>query len=510
MSKFILSIDQGTSSTKTIIFDKKGNAVAKGHVDLHTNYFDNGFVEQDPEGIYQNVLESVNLCLNDFIEKGNDISQIASCGISNQRETFILWDKNGTALGPAVVWACKRSIGICEKLNKKGQHELIRQKTGLIIDPYFSATKLLWLLENDEVLKTKLDNGDVYFGTVDCWLLWKMTNGQSFKTDYTNAHRTLLFNIHTLAWDTEILKLWGLEKLNLPEVCPSSFDFGLFDLRITTDDLPSNETPNRQSSIVNLKLPITALIGDSHAATFGEGCFDKGTAKVTMGTGSSIMMNIGEKPVLSENGMLTTVCWSTENRVDYALEGAIVACGSTIEWVKNELDFFKDVAETGKMALSVDDNAGVYLIPAFSGLGAPHWQMSRKASIVGMTFGTTKNHIVRAALESIPYQIKDVVTAMETDMGDKLKSISVNGGLTRNIFVIDFLVALLDIQLKKQQNPDVSALGAAYLAGLKSGVFEGIEQIRKLNNAKTTEILPLEKNTKTMVAYQGWLSNIRA
>lgn len=500
MKKYILAIDQGTSSTKTIIFDEKGDAIAKGHADLHTDYFDNGFVEQNPEDIYQNVLDSVSLCIQDFENKSFNIEEIASCGISNQRETFVLWDKSGKPLSPAVVWACKRSIEICQRLINEGHNDIIRQKTGLIIDPYFSATKLLWLLENSADLKEKLDKGEVYFGTVDCWILWKMTNGQSYKTDYTNAHRTLLFNIHTLEWDKDILKLWGLEKLNLPEVCSSSYDFG-----VTTLDLRIENENNLKSSILNRNLPITAMIGDSHAATFGEGCFEAGTAKVTLGTGSSIMMNTGPKPVNSKNGMLTTICWSTEDRVDYALEGAIVACGSTIEWIKNELGFFKDVGETENMALAVNDNAGVYLIPAFSGLGAPHWQMSRKASIEGMTFGTSKNHIVRAALESIPYQIKDVITAMQKDMNGELKSISVNGGLTRNGFVTKFLCDLLAIPLQKQSNPDVSALGAAYLAGLKSGVFVSIEQLKKLNTAKMEVILPNSNNETVEKGYNGWL-----
>jgi glycerol kinase len=506
---FILAIDQGTSSTKTIIFDKNGDAVAKGHADLHTDYFDNGFVEQNPEEIYSNVLDSVALCIQEFEKKGHNLEEIASCGISNQRETFILWDKSGKPLSPAVVWACKRSVEICQKLISDeyentpigGWRAFIRQKTGLIIDPYFSATKLLWLLENDNNLKSKLENGEVHFGTVDCWLLWKMTGGKSYKTDYTNAHRTLLFNIHTLQWDKEILALWGLEKLNLPEVRPSSSEFGVWNWEISHQKYPF--------TIQHSSFTIHSMIGDSHAATFGEGCFEKGTAKVTLGTGSSIMMNIGDKPVLSNNGMLTTICWSTENRVDYALEGAIVACGSTIEWVKNQLGFFKEVSETEAMALSVNDNAGVYLIPAFSGLGAPHWQMDRKASIEGMTFGTTKNHIVRAALESIPYQIKDVIVAMQNDMGGELKSISVNGGLTRNQFVIKFLVDLLDLPLKKQQNPDVSAMGAAYLAGLKSGVYESIDQIQTLNQGKTEKILPDPQNTEVIKAYKGWLSIIQ-
>jgi glycerol kinase len=500
--KYILAIDQGTSSTKTIIFNDKGKAVAKGCVDLKTNYFDNGFVEQNPEEIYQNVLDSVQECLIDFTAQQLDIQNIISCGISNQRETFILWDKHGNAQSSAIVWACKRSIAICEELKIKGYEPLIKQKTGLIIDPYFSGTKLLWLIQNDATLRAKVEAGEIFFGTVDCWILYKMTHGKSFKTDYTNASRTLLFNIHTLTWDNEILKLWGLENLNLPEVCPSSHDFGLWD----TDDTDSAK--HGFSQISNFSLKITSLIGDSHAAAFGEGCFEQGTAKVTLGTGCSIMMNIGQKPILSSNGMLTTICWSTENRVDYALEGAIVSCGSTIEWLKNELNLFQNPTETAEMAEAISDNAGVYVIPAFSGLGAPHWQMNRKASIEGMTFGTTKNHIVRAALESIPYQIKDVINAMEQDMQAPLKSISVNGGMTKNQFVIKFLVDLLGISLKKQQSADVSALGAAYLSGLKSGVYASIKQLQALNKLNTEEILPTPNNEIVLAGYKGWCERI--
>ncbi|MCR4030751.1 MULTISPECIES: FGGY family carbohydrate kinase [Flavobacterium] len=497
MKKYILAIDQGTSSTKTILFDELGQAVSKGSVDLKTNYFDNGFVEQNPEDIYQNVLDSIRLCLVNFTSQGFELKDIVSCGISNQRETFVLWDKNGKALSPAVVWACKRSINICTDLIEKGQNDFIKQKTGLLLDPYFSGTKLLWLLQNDAVLKEKVENGEVYFGTVDCWLLYKLTNGIHFKTDYTNASRTLLFNIHTLKWDTEILKKWGLSNLNLPLACPSSHDFGKFDLKqVLNDNHP-------------ISIPITALIGDSHAATFGEGCFEKGTAKVTLGTGSSIMMNIGNEAVLSNSGMLTTICWSTEDRVDYGLEGAIVSCGSTIEWLRNELQLFAHVSETSTMATAIADNAGVYLIPAFSGLGAPHWQMSRKASIEGMTFGTTKNHIVRAALESIPYQIKDVTEAMAKDMKAPLKSISVNGGMTQNEFVIHYLADLLGISLNKQRNSDVSALGAAYLSGLKSNVFSSIEQLKTLVKNHTETVSANLENQLPENGYLGWKEKIK-
>lgn len=485
---YILAIDQGTSSTKTIIFDASGQVVAKGAAALHTDHFPNGFVEQSPEGIYQNMLDSLRQCLEVFRHKWHSLSEIISCGISNQRETFMLWDQEGKAVTPAVVWACKRSTDICTALKAKGQESMIRQKTGLIIDPYFSATKLLWLLENDAELKKQVDAGAIFFGTVDCWLLYKLTGGKQFRTDHTNACRTLLFNIHTLDWDPDILKMWGLENLRLPEVFPSAAEYGYSDF----------------AGLFPEPLRIAAMIGDSHAATFGEGCFEPGEGKVTLGTGSSIMMNIGEKPLDSANGMLTTICWSIAGRVDYALEGAIVACGSTLEWLRNELSLFEDPKETEQMALAVPDNAGVYLVPAFSGLGAPHWQMNRKASIQGLTFGTTKNHIVRAALESIPYQIKDVMDAIQQDMGSPLREIAINGGIANNQFVVHFLADLLGLRLKKRKNADVSALGAAYLAGLQSGVFFNIDQLVDLNRAQTEFISPDPEQEDIQVFYRKW------
>lgn len=487
--QFILAIDQGTSSTKTIIFDAAGQLAAKGWAALHTDYFANGFVEQDPEAIYRNVLESVRQCLESFFQKGHKIADIVSCGISNQRETFMLWDRQGKAVSPAVVWACKRSTAICEELKAKGQESMIRQKTGLVIDPYFSATKLLWLLENEPGLKSRMQARELHFGTVDCWLLYKLTEGRQFRTDHTNACRTLLFNIHTLDWDRDILTLWGLEKLRLPAIFSSAFPYG----------------ESRFEGLFAEPLPITAVIGDSHAAAFGEGCFETGMAKVTLGTGSSILLNIGDKPVNSSNGMLTTICWSRAGRVDYALEGAVVACGSTLEWLRKEFRLFDDPEETARMALAVPDNAGVYLIPAFSGLGAPHWQMNRKASIEGMTFGTTSNHIVRAALESIPFQIKDVIGAMQEDLKYPLRAIAINGGIADNGFVVRFLTDLLELVLTKRQNPDVSALGAAYLSGLGSGVFTSIDQLTELNRAQTETIIPDPANTIVQEYYRDWL-----
>ena len=491
MSRYILSIDQGTSSTKTILFDEDGKVFAKGSEPLKSIFYGEGFVEQNPEEIYQNVLSSVEKCLADFKAKGGKQEDIKACGISNQRETFVLWDKTGMPLYNAVVWQCKRSVEICERLAQSGINEEVSSKTGLIIDPYFSGTKLIWLYKNDEKIRAAIDTGEAYFGTIDTWLLYRLTKGKSYLTDYTNASRTLFFNLSQLQWDKELLNVFGLSKLNLPDTKPSSYRFGESDF----------------AGLLNQNLPITAMIGDSHAAAFGEGCFFPGTAKATLGTGCSILMNIGAEPKASGNGMITTICWSTEGRVDYALEGVIVSCGATIEWIKNELGLFKDSSETEAMANEVDGNNGVYIIPAFSGLGAPYWDMNRKASITGLSFGANKNHIVRAALESIPFQIKDVIAAMEEDTGIDLQELMVNGGITRNQFVMQFLADLLEKKVVNMGMPDVSALGAAYLAGLTTGIFKNIEHLTTLNNNKSFNS-PAVDTVEVKKAHQGWLGNI--
>ncbi len=490
-NKFILSIDQGTSSTKSLIFDDAGNAISKGTELLNTTYLDNGFVEQDPEEIYNNVLASVKKCLEEFKALGNNINCIAAIGISNQRETFVVWDKNGKPLHKAIVWQCKRSVQICEDLKQHGLSQTVNEKTGLIIDPYFSATKLIWLFRNNGTVKTAIQNGDAYFGTIDTWLLYKFTNGKEYATDFTNASRTLLFNLQTQSWDDELIKAFGLTGINLPQIKSSSTFYG-----------ETNLNGSLESSI-----PITALIGDSHAAAFGENCFEPGTAKATLGTGCSILMNIGSKPIQSKNGMVTTVCWSVNDRIDFAYEGVIVSCGSTIEWLKNELNLFTNSNETEAMANVVADNGGVYIIPAFSGLGSPHWQMERRAEIKGMSFGTTKNHIVRAALESIAFQIKDVVVAMEKDANLSLKTIMIDGGISKNNFVMQFLANLLNIEVVCIGMPDVSALGAAYLAGLQIGVYENIAALKTMNTDKKY-FKPQADLTKVNKAYCGWLNAI--
>ena len=485
---YILTIDQGTSGTKTVIFDSNGRIIAKATEPLRSCFPQPGFVEQDPLEIYQNVLSSLKKCLRELTETDpTTLKDIACCGISNQRETFVLWDRSGQLLSNAIVWQCKRSAEICNHLKGSELENQVKKRTGLIIDPYFSGTKLIWLCENDPQIRDAIDAGQAYFGTVDAWLLFKLTRGQSYLTDYTNASRTLLFNINDLQWDRYLLDKFNLSNLNLPLAQPSSHSYGQTDF----EGLLPNE------------IDISAMVGDSHAAAFGEGCFSSGTAKATMGTGCSILLNTGSKRVQSKKGMVTTVCWSMPGRVDYALEGIIVTCGATVNWLRDRLGLFADSHETQQMALSVEDNNGVYLVPAFSGLGAPHWKMDTRAAILGLTFGCDKNHLVRAALESIPYQIKDVIVAMEQDSGTGLRELKVDGGITANHFVMQFLADLLRVNVVNIGLQEVSALGAAYLAGLQEGIFRHIGQLKNLNIGKK-QFSPSPNIEKVDAFYEGW------
>jgi glycerol kinase len=454
---------------------------------LKSYYHDGGIVEQEPEEILRTVLVSVAACIREFEEGGRKVETLKICGISNQRETFIVWDKEGVPLHPAVVWQCKRSIDICRRLEADGLGDMIRTRTGLMIDPYFSGTKLIWLYENVGSVKKAIDNGTAYFGTVDTWLLYKLTNGRSYMTDYTNASRTLFFNLKSLTWDRELLDAFGLSRLNLPVTKPSCYAFGQTDF----------------GGILKAPIEIGAMIGDSHAAAVGEGCFVPGTAKATMGTGCSMLMNTGSSVTSSKHGMVSTICWSMEGRLDYAVEGVIVSCGAVIEWLKNQLELFGDSSETETMAQSVPDNGGVFVIPAFSGLGAPYWQMDRKASIHGLTFATNKNHIVRAALEAVAFQIKDIVTAMEEDTSVSMSTLMVNGGMISNRFLLQLCVDLLDKSLGVKGIADVSAQGAAYLAGLTCGVFRDIDHVRKLIGIGIT-ITPSGNADAIIRSHQQW------
>jgi len=486
--RYILAIDQGTSGTKAVVFDDQGRIVAKATEPLKSYFPHPGFVEQDPREIYDNVLAAVKACLGEFqLSISRSPDAIVACGISNQRETFVLWDQSGEPLCNALVWQCKRSVGICERLKGSAVEGEIRRRTGLIVDPYFSGTKLLWLKENDSRIAEAIRAGRALFGTVDTWLLYNLTGGRSYRTDHTNASRTLLFNIDQLQWDRHLLEQFGLQGLQLPEARPSSGDYGRTDL----------------GGLLPKAIPISAMIGDSHAAAFGEGCFSSGNAKATLGTGCSILLNTGSKRIEPARGTVATICWSMPGRVDYALEGIIVTCGATISWLRDQLGLFASSEQTQEMALAVPDNGGVYVVPAFSGLGAPHWRMDLRAAVLGLTFGSDKRHVARAALESIPYQIRDVMAMMEQDSGIRLRQLKVDGGITANDFVMQFLTDLLGVNVVNIGIPDVSALGAAFLAGLHEGLFWDIEQIEQLSIGRHT-YCPGPQREDVQGWYAGW------
>ncbi len=484
----ILAIDQGTSGTKAILFDGKGGLISKGFVALQSYFPALEYVEQDPDEIYQSVIESVRECLQNFSTDPAELSRIKTCGISNQRETFVLWQEDGTLLSPAIVWQCKRSIDICNRIKSSPLDSLISERTGLLIDPYFSGTKLMWLNDNVASINAAIANRSALFGTIDTWLINRLTNRQSYATDYTNASRTLLFNLEKRDWDNDILAETALTHLNLPSLQPSSSHFGVTDFE----------------GLLPAAISIAGVIGDSHAAAFGEGCFNSGDAKATLGTGSSILMNVGSSPIQSTSGMVSTLCWSLENRVDYALEGIIVSCGSTIKWLGDQLGIFDDVTTTSDIAQSLESNGGVYLIPAFSGLGAPHWKMEAKASIHGLTFACDQRHVIRAGLESVCFQIKDVLTAMAADSGIPVSRLRVDGGLSKNRFAMQYLANLLQAEVASVGFEDISALGAAYMAGLSEGIFADLDQLSKLNPIENIFKPDTKAENQVAMDYHQW------
>ena len=457
--QYVLAIDQGTSGTKALVFDAEGQVHARGFVAVPCTHPRNGFVEQDPQLIYESVLQAVSICLGEF--KG-DRKQIAGVGISNQRETVVLWDDEGRPIVPAVSWQCQRSLAICERLKQEGRAQVIAEKTGLLIDPYFSGTKLIWLNENDERVRAHIAAGTARFGTVDSWLLYRLTNGDVYRTDYTNASRTMLFNLAGLEWDRELLADFGLQKLRLPELRPSASDFGASDF----------------NGIFDRPVPIVSMIGDSHAAAVGEGCLSPGFAKATMGTGSSIMMNVGGKPLPADHGLVSTLCFATEQRVDYALEGIVISAGSTPSFLKEKLRIVKDFAEAEE-AFTEYDNGGVFLIPAFSGIGCPHWKYPGGAQIVGLNFSTSWQNVVRAAYESIVYQIRDVIAVMERAADVPLRELFLDGGLVQRPFLLQYLADTLNRPVSTLTLSEISAAGAAALAALKLGLINSLDAYRE-------------------------------
>lgn len=458
--RYILSIDQGTTSSRAIVFSHSGRITGTAQKEFTQIFPQPGWVEHDPVEIWTSQLQ---VMLDALESAGIDGEDLAAIGITNQRETAVVWDrKTGEPLFNAIVWQDRRTAGICDELKGKGYEKMIREKTGLVIDAYFSATKWKWILENVPGIREKAELGEVAFGTVDSWLIWNLTGGRVHVTDVTNASRTMLFNINTLKWDPELLELFGIPENALPEVKSSSEVYGK-----TAD------------GILSVPIPIAGIAGDQQAATFGQMCLSPGSVKCTYGTGCFILCNTGEKPVLSGNSLLTTVAWQIGGKTTYALEGSIFIGGAVIQWLRDGLGIIKESAEVEKLAESVEDNQGVYFVPAFTGLGAPHWDPYARGMIAGLTRGVTAGHIARAALESIAFQVNDVMHAMEDDAGISIKELKVDGGAVVNNLLMQIQSDLLGIPVIRPETIETTALGAAYLAGLAVKFWSTIEDINE-------------------------------
>ena len=483
--KYIIAIDQSTSASKVILFNKQAELVHRVSIPHQQYYPQPGFVEHDATEIFENVKTGIQKLISET--KIND-SEIAGIAITNQRETALIWDKKtGIPAANAAVWQCQRGIGFCNELKEKGLEEKVQQKTGLIIDPYFSASKLHWLMQNTKGLKEKAQKGELLLGTIDSWLLFKLTGGNVHATDYSNACRTMMFNIHKLTWDEELIQLFGLNASMFPSVNFSDKILGYTSIEIGFKN----------------PLPIAGLLGDSHAALFGQHCFESGMAKSTYGTGSSMMMNVGEKPVKAPEGLVSSIGYGLKNKIQYVFEGNIHCTGDTINWLKNEIQLITDSAETEHLANSVENNNGVYLVPAFVGLGAPYWDNDARASISGMPRNTTKAHIMRAALESIAYQVKDLVVLMEETGEIPLKELRVDGGPTRNNFLMQFQADMLNRKAIVSEIEEISALGSTFMAGLAFGFWKDMEEIKALRKPGKS-FLPKMKKEKVTELYAGW------
>lgn len=488
MEDFILAIDQGTTSTRAILFDKKGNLRYVSQREF-TQYFPHsGWVEHDAMEIFQSVIEVVQSL---FIENDIEPQQIKGIGITNQRETTVVWNKRtGKPIYHAIVWQSRQSQDICDELIEKGYSEFIQKKTGLLINPYFSASKIRWILDH-----VKEDIDDLLFGTIDTWLVWKLTGGQVHVTDYTNASRTLLYNIYDLKWDDELLELFHIPKSMLPEVKDSSCIYGYSDETLLTG--------------IHFKAPICGIAGDQQASLFGQTCFENGNVKNTYGTGCFMLMNTGENPVQSKKGLLTTIAWGLDNKVTYALEGSVFVAGSVMQWLRDGLKFFQNVSESEEMAKSLNDNEGVYLVPAFVGLGTPYWDNDVRGTMFGLTRGTRKEHIARAALESIAYQSKDVIETMKEESHLTLDYLFVDGGATANRFLMQFQSDILNTEIMIPRVKETTALGAAYLAGLAVGFWKSQEEIKTLHSITETYHSHMNEDDRNK-NYDGWKKAIQA
>ena len=489
MGKYVMALDAGTTSNRCILFDKSGKIISIAQKEF-TQYFPQpGWVEHDADEIWSTQL---GVAVEAMSKIGASAEDIAAIGITNQRETAIVWDKKtGEPVCRAIVWQCRRTAAYCDQLKEQGYIDMIREKTGLIIDAYFSGTKIRWILDHVEGAREKAEKGELLFGTVETWLIWKLTKGRVHVTDYSNASRTMLFNINTLEWDQEILDLLQIPKAMLPEPMPSSCVYGHTD-----------------PSYFGGPIPIGGAAGDQQSALFGQVCFHPGAAKNTYGTGCFLLMNTGEKPVFSQNGLVTTIAWGLDGKVEYALEGSIFVAGAAIQWLRDEMRLIDSAADSEYMAGKVKDTNGCYVVPAFTGLGAPHWDPYARGTIVGITRGVNKYHIIRATLESLAYQVNDVLGAMEADSGIPLTSLRVDGGASANDFLMQTQADIIGAPVKRPRCIETTAMGAAYLAGLATGYWKSREEVKE-NWAIDQVFEPAIDEEERKQKIKGWNKAVR-
>jgi glycerol kinase len=487
MKKYILALDQGTTSSRAILFDNYGNIVQVSQKEFQQIFPKPGWVEHDPTEIWRTQLETAR---NVLLYTDTKPEEIAAIGITNQRETTVVWDKStGKPIYNAIVWQDRRTASICDNLKSRGLEDYVRKNTGLVIDAYFSGTKINWILDNVEGARAKAENGELLFGTIDTWLLWNLTEGKCHVTDYSNASRTMLFNINSLQWDDKLLQELNIPKSMLPEVKNSSEVYG--------------ETT---ATLLGASVPVAGIAGDQQAALFGQACFEKGMAKNTYGTGCFMLMNTGSQPVQSKSGLLTTIAWGLDGKVEYALEGSVFIAGAAIQWLRDGLQIIEKAPDSELFAEQTEDTAGVYVVPAFAGLGAPYWDMYARGAVFGLTRGTTKQHFIRATLESLAYQTKDVLLAMQNDSGITLQTLRVDGGACANNLLMQFQADILDTPVERPKVIETTALGAAYLAGIAVGFYKKEDIAANWQIDKRFEVqMPAEKRNKL---YKGWLKAI--
>ncbi|PQO44658.1 glycerol kinase GlpK [Blastopirellula marina] len=485
MQRYILAFDQGTTSSRSIVFDHEGKIIGQSQQEFRQILPTPGHVEHDPENIWRSQIETAKGAV---AAAQIDIEQIAAIGVTNQRETTLLWEKaTGKPVANAIVWQSRISTPICHQLSHDGYGATIRQKSGLVIDPYFAGTKIKYLLDSDPTLRRRAEAGELCFGTVDSFLLWRMTGGKLHVTDVTNASRTMLMNLHTLQWDPELLEILDVPAAILPEIRSSSEVYGMTD-----------------ASLFGREIPIAGIAGDQQAATFGQTCFDVGSAKNTYGTGAFLLMNVGHKPVESDNNLLTTVGWKVGDQTTYCLEGSVFVAGAVVQWLRDGLGIIENSSAVEPLALTVPDNGGVYFVPAFVGLGAPYWDPRARGTIVGLTRGTTAGHIARAAIESMAYQTRDLVEAMQRDAGVPLAQLQVDGGAAVNDDLMQFQADLVKTKVRRPQVFETTALGAAYLAGLAVGYWDDFEALKR-NWQLDREFAPSADDKEVEGLYSQWL-----